>query len=177
MVTGDVISASTARTPGYLSCGVRPSEYLDRATATQLLRAAPARYLDEGGNWPTQDGTWSARTSECLGSDKSTALAERVLGADEAQRFLDLALRLQELKDAGVAGLHVEDQVKPNRCGHLDGKQVVDVEYAVRRVSAAVDRAKQLVDAGTRAIFPEALTSLSKYGPCAVPSASRSWPT
>ncbi len=53
--------------------------------------------------------------------------------------------------------------MRPNRCGHLDGNQVVDVEYAVRRVSAAVDRAKQLVVAGVRAIFPEALMSLSKY--------------
>ncbi len=43
------------------------------------------------------------------------------------------------MEDAGVAGLHVEDQVNPKRCGHLEGKQVVDEATAVRRVRAAVD--------------------------------------
>jgi methylisocitrate lyase len=102
---------------------------------------------------------------------------------------INLARTVQELEDAGVAGLHVEDQVNPKRCGHLDGKQVVDVDDAVRRVraastarrdpdflvmartdvraidgiDAAVDRARRFVDAGADAVFPEALTSLAEY--------------
>lgn len=102
---------------------------------------------------------------------------------------MNVARTVQELEDAGVAGLHVEDQVNPKRCGHLDGKQVVDVEDAVRRVHAAstarrdpdflvmartdvraidgidatVDRARRFVDAGADAVFPEALTSLAEY--------------
>jgi len=36
---------------------------------------------------------------------------------------INLARTVQELEDAGVAGLHVEDQVNPKRCGHLDGKR------------------------------------------------------
>ncbi len=102
---------------------------------------------------------------------------------------MNMARTVQELEDAGVAGLHVEDQVNPKRCGHLDGKQVVDVDHAVRRISAAagarrdpdflvmartdvravegvdaaVERAKRFVDAGADAIFPEALTALSEY--------------
>ena len=102
---------------------------------------------------------------------------------------MNVARTVQELEDAGVAGLHVEDQVNPKRCGHLDGKQVVDVEHAVRRISAAagarrdpdflvmartdvravdgidaaVDRARRFVDAGADAVFPEALTSLAEY--------------
>jgi methylisocitrate lyase len=102
---------------------------------------------------------------------------------------MNVARTVQEMEDAGVAGLHVEDQVNPKRCGHLDGKQVVDVEDAVQRVraavtarrdpdflvmartdvraveglEAAVDRARRFVDAGADAVFPEALTSLAEY--------------
>jgi methylisocitrate lyase len=101
---------------------------------------------------------------------------------------MNLARAVQALEDAGVAGLHVEDQVNPKRCGHLDGKQVVDDATARQRVRAAVDarrdpdllimartdargvlgvdaaldRARALVDAGADAIFPEALTSLDE---------------
>ena len=102
---------------------------------------------------------------------------------------MNVARTVQEMEDAGLAGLHIEDQVNPKRCGHLDGKQVVDVEDAVRRiraattakrdpdflimartdvravegVEAAVDRARRFVDAGADAVFPEALTSLAEY--------------
>jgi methylisocitrate lyase len=102
---------------------------------------------------------------------------------------MNVARTVQELEDAGVAGMHIEDQVNPKRCGHLDGKQVVDVEDAVRRVraastakrdpnflvmartdvravegvAAAVERARRFVDAGADAVFPEALTSLAEY--------------
>lgn len=41
-------------------------------------------------------------------------------------------------EDAGLAGLHLEDQVNPKRCGHLDGKAVVPTEEMVRRLRAAV---------------------------------------
>lgn len=46
---------------------------------------------------------------------------------------------------AGVAGLHLEDQVAPKRCGHLGGKAVVDLAEAVGRVRAAVDADTGLV--------------------------------
>lgn len=102
---------------------------------------------------------------------------------------LNVARTVQALEDAGVAGLHVEDQVNPKRCGHLEGKQVVDVETAVRRVKAAVDarrdpdllvmartdvralegldaavdRARRFVDAGADAVFPEAMADLAEF--------------
>jgi methylisocitrate lyase len=102
---------------------------------------------------------------------------------------MNVARTVQELEDAGVAGLHIEDQVNPKRCGHLDGKQVVDTDTALRRiraaadarrdenllimartdiravegVAAAVDRAKALVDAGADAIFPEAMATLAEF--------------
>jgi len=102
---------------------------------------------------------------------------------------MNVARTVQAMEDAGLAGLHVEDQVNPKRCGHLDGKQVVDRETAVRRVRAAVEgrrdpdfvvvartdvraaeglaatieRARALVDAGADAIFPEALVGLAEF--------------
>jgi methylisocitrate lyase len=102
---------------------------------------------------------------------------------------MNVARTVQELEDAGVAGLHIEDQVNPKRCGHLDGKAVVDVDTATKRIRAAVDarrdpnllimartdiraidglgaaidRAKALVDAGADAIFPEAMADLAEF--------------
>jgi len=102
---------------------------------------------------------------------------------------MNVARTVQVLEDAGVAGLHIEDQVNPKRCGHLDGKQVVSVDLASQRIRAAVsarrdenllvmartdvraidgldaakDRAKALVDAGADAIFPEAMRDLSEF--------------
>jgi methylisocitrate lyase len=52
---------------------------------------------------------------------------------------LNVARTVQTLEDAGVAGIHLEDQVNPKRCGHLDGKQVVGLDAAVKRIRAAVD--------------------------------------
>ncbi|AFU04622.1 methylisocitrate lyase [Nocardia brasiliensis] len=87
------------------------------------------------------------------------------------------------MEDAGIAGLHLEDQVNPKRCGHLDGKAVVPADEMVRRLRAAVsarrdpnfvicartdaagiegidsaiERAKAYADAGADLIFTEAL--------------------
>ncbi|MDQ1544571.1 MAG: methylisocitrate lyase [Actinomycetota bacterium] len=102
---------------------------------------------------------------------------------------MNVARTIQSLEDAGVAGLHIEDQVNPKRCGHLDGKAVVDADTATKRIRAAADarrdpnllimartdiraidgveaaitRAKQLVDAGADAIFPEAMADLAEF--------------
>jgi methylisocitrate lyase len=102
---------------------------------------------------------------------------------------MNVARTVQTLEDAGVAGLHIEDQVNPKRCGHLDGKAVVDDDTAIKRIRAAadarrdpnllimartdirgvdtlaatIDRAKALVDAGADAIFPEAMRDLAEF--------------
>lgn len=44
---------------------------------------------------------------------------------------------VQEYERAGVAGLHLEDQVLPKRCGHMEGKQVVPTEEMVGKIRAA----------------------------------------
>jgi methylisocitrate lyase len=102
---------------------------------------------------------------------------------------MNVARTVQVLEDAGLSGVHIEDQVNPKRCGHLDGKEVVDEITAVNRIRAAVqarrdpdflimartdvrgvsglaastDRAKALVDAGADAIFAEAMGSLEEF--------------
>ncbi|MFE3790210.1 methylisocitrate lyase [Streptomyces goshikiensis] len=102
---------------------------------------------------------------------------------------MNAARTLQLMEDAGLAGLHLEDQVNPKRCGHLDGKSVVPREEMVRRLraaacarrdpdfllmartdaraveglAAAIDRAKAYVDAGAEAIFPEALAGEAEF--------------
>ena len=46
---------------------------------------------------------------------------------------------VQQYEAAGVAGLHLEDQAAPKRCGHLSGKQVVPGDEFVGRIRAAVE--------------------------------------
>src|SRR6202011_3169306 len=53
-------------------------------------------------------------------------------GAENAARTI------RELESAGLAGLHIEDQEFPKRCGHLAGKSIVDVEEMVGKIKAAV---------------------------------------
>lgn len=96
---------------------------------------------------------------------------------------MSAARTVASLEDAGLAGCHLEDQVNPKRCGHLDGKEVVPTDLMVRRITAAVnerrdenfiicartdaagvegidaaiERAKAYADAGADLIFTEAL--------------------
>jgi methylisocitrate lyase len=93
------------------------------------------------------------------------------------------------LEDAGLAGCHLEDQVNPKRCGHLDGKAVVPAGDMVKRlraavaarrdsnfvicartdaagiegIDAAIDRARAYADAGADLIFTEALTGPADF--------------
>ena len=46
---------------------------------------------------------------------------------------------VQEYEAAGVAAVHIEDQVSPKKCGHLEGKQVVEASEMVEKVRAAVE--------------------------------------
>jgi methylisocitrate lyase len=114
------------------------------------------------------------------------ALADADTGFGEP---INAARTVQMLEDAGVAGMHIEDQVNPKRCGHLDGKDVMDRDAAVKRIRAAVDarrdpafviaartdaaavhglsdaidRAKAYADAGADLIFPEAMTGEADF--------------
>jgi methylisocitrate lyase len=102
---------------------------------------------------------------------------------------MSAARTVQELEEMGLAGCHLEDQVNPKRCGHLDNKSLVSSEEMIRKVRAAadarrdknfliiartdarasegldkaIDRAKAYVQAGAEMIFPEALQNESEF--------------
>ncbi|MCA3747551.1 MAG: methylisocitrate lyase [Rubrobacter sp.] len=96
---------------------------------------------------------------------------------------------VREMIRAGVAGIHIEDQVQAKRCGHRPGKELVEPEemadrvraavaaktdpefvimartdaVAVEGLEAAVERAKLYEEAGADAVFAEAVTGLEDY--------------
>lgn len=49
---------------------------------------------------------------------------------------------IQEFEDAGVAGLFIEDQIWPKRCGHFEGKQLISKEDMIKKIEAALDARK-----------------------------------
>ena len=55
--------------------------------------------------------------------------------------MLNVARAVEEFEHAGLAGIHLEDQVAPKRCGHLDGKQVIPAAEMAKKIRAAVARA------------------------------------
>ena len=91
----------------------------------------------------------------------------------------NIARTVRSFIKAGVAAVHLEDQVGQKRCGHRPGKAVVPTEEMVDRVKAAVDartdaaaaegvdaaieRALAYVEAGADMIFPEAMETLDDY--------------
>ncbi|KPL13018.1 2-methylisocitrate lyase [candidate division BRC1 bacterium SM23_51] len=101
----------------------------------------------------------------------------------------NIARTVKEFTRAGVAGMHIEDQVQAKRCGHRPGKAIVSKQEMVDRVKAAVDartdaqfvimartdalavegidaaieRAVACREAGADMVFPEAMTELDQY--------------
>lgn len=45
---------------------------------------------------------------------------------------------VQAFERAGVAGIHIEDQVSPKKCGHFEGKQIIPAQEMVQKIEAAV---------------------------------------
>jgi methylisocitrate lyase len=102
---------------------------------------------------------------------------------------LNVARTIQEVEEAGVCGVHLEDQINPKRCGHLDNKGIVETAVMTKKIlgavkgrrdrnllimartdsraseglDAAIARAKAYVDAGAEAIFPEALQDEKEF--------------
>ncbi|MGV6802457.1 MAG: methylisocitrate lyase [bacterium] len=102
---------------------------------------------------------------------------------------MSAARTVRLMDESGLAGCHIEDQVMPKRCGHLDGKEIVDTHEMVQRIRAAadgkmdknfvliarsdaraiegldksIDRMKAYIDAGADMIFPEAMKSEKEF--------------
>jgi methylisocitrate lyase len=101
----------------------------------------------------------------------------------------NIARTIRSMEKAGVAAVHIEDQVSAKRCGHRPGKELVAADEMVDRIKAAVDartdsnfvimartdalaseglaaaieRAQAYVAAGADMIFAEAVTELAMY--------------
>lgn len=103
---------------------------------------------------------------------------------------MNVTRTIQEFIEMGLSGCHLEDQMNPKRCGHLDNKSVVSPDEMCKKIKAAVngkkldgnflliartdsraaegleaaiDRAKAYVDAGADMIFPEAMQNEKEF--------------
>lgn len=102
---------------------------------------------------------------------------------------MNVARTIQEIEELGLAGCHIEDQINPKRCGHLDNKNLEPTAAVARKIRAAADakrdgnflliartdarapegldaaitRAKAYIDAGAEMIFPEALADEKEF--------------
>jgi carboxyvinyl-carboxyphosphonate phosphorylmutase len=80
---------------------------------------------------------------------------------------LNVIRTVQTYEAAGVAGIHIEDQVAPKKCGHMEGKQVIPAEEMVQKVRAAVEaraRPEFVIIARTDARAPEGLERALRRG-------------
>ena len=74
---------------------------------------------------------------------------------------------IRDYEKAGVAGVHIEDQSWPKRCGHLAGKQVIPVDEMVSKLKAACDARRDadfVVIARTDAIAVEGMDAALERG-------------
>ena len=101
---------------------------------------------------------------------------------------LNVARTVKELSAMGAAALHIEDQVLPKKCGHLDGKEVVEVDEMLKKIvsakeaagtdmviiartdargveglDSAIERARSYSKAGAEMVFPEALQGRAEF--------------
>ncbi len=120
----------------------------------------------------------TAKVSVPLVVDADTGFGEAV----------NVSRTVDEMKSAGVAAIHIEDQVLPKKCGHLEGKELVEVDEMAKKLVAAkesagkdllviartdaragegldgaVRRARDYERAGADVIFPEALESRGEF--------------
>ena len=181
LATGDLLIVPGAFNP--LSAKLIERKHFDGVYVSGAVLAADLGLPDIG---LTTLSEVAARSAQIARVTDLPTLVDADTGFGEP---MNVARTVQVLEDSGVAGLHLEDQVNPKRCGHLDGKQVVDEGTAIRRIraavtarrdanllvmartdiraveglSAAVARSKALVDAGADAIFPEAMMDLHEF--------------
>src|SRR5579863_7678753 len=118
---------------------------------------------------------------------RATGLPLLVDGDTGYGEALNVMHMVRSFEDAGAGAVHIEDQLLPKKCGHLNDKKLADAHdmaakvaaaakarrhlYIVARTDAAasegmdgaVARAKLYLDAGADAIFPEAMTNAEMF--------------
>lgn len=102
---------------------------------------------------------------------------------------MNTARAIQECEESGISGCHIEDQLSPKRCGHLENKTIIETQAMCEKIKAAVEakrdpnflimvrtdsmasegidaaieRSIAYIQAGAEAIFPEALETPHEY--------------
>src|SRR3954466_9672200 len=118
---------------------------------------------------------------------RSTGLPMLVDGDTGYGEALNVMHMVRAFEEAGAGAVHLEDQLLPKKCGHLNDKKLADAHdmaakcaaaakarkhlYIIARTDAAasegmdgaVARARMYLEAGADAIFPEALTSAEMF--------------
>ena len=118
---------------------------------------------------------------------RSSGLPLLVDGDTGYGEALNVMHMVRTFEDAGAGAVHLEDQILPKKCGHLNGKKLADAHDMAAKVAAAkkaardivviartdaagvegfdaaVERAKLYVAAGADAIFPEALNTRDMF--------------
>ncbi len=118
---------------------------------------------------------------------RAAALPVLVDGDTGYGEALNVMHMVRCFEDAGAAAVHIEDQLLPKKCGHLNDKKLADAQEMAAKVAAAararrhlfiiartdaaasegidgaVARAKLYLEAGADAIFPEALTTAEMF--------------
>ena len=171
-----VFSAISARSA--MKAGAK-ALYLSGAGVTNSLLAVP----DIGLLTLTEMADQAAKA---VSASALPIIADADTGYGEV---FNLARTVQEMERAGLAGIHLEDQVNPKKCGHLDGKALIEPSEMAKKLTAAlaarsdqsfliiartdargpegldraIERAKLYADAGADAIFPEGLESESEF--------------
>jgi len=102
---------------------------------------------------------------------------------------MNCARTIETFENSGACGCHIEDQINPKRCGHLDNKEIISVSDMIKKIKSAVrakkdknflviartdantveglkktiSRIKAYVDAGADMIFPEAMKNEKEF--------------
>jgi 2-methylisocitrate lyase-like PEP mutase family enzyme len=119
----DALSATLVERCGF------PGAYMSGAAVSMSLGGLP----DLGLLTMTEMAAQAARLAGVL---SGPLVADADTGFGNA---LNVQRTVVEYERAGVAGLHIEDQTFPKRCGHLSGKSVIPSEEFVEKIRAAVE--------------------------------------
>lgn len=112
-----------------------PAAYVSGATAAAVRLGVPDLGLAGLTDILDVARVVAAATTLPVVADADAGFGERIHVAHTVERYAA----------AGIAGLHLEDQVLPKRCGHMAGVRVVDVSTAADRVATAVGAGADIV--------------------------------
>lgn len=186
-VLRDLMAQDIVVMPGCFNAISALAAYRAGATALYLSGAGVTN-----GTLGVPDIALITQTEMAQASAQACSVAPVPILADADTGYgetLNVMRTIIEMERAGLAGIHLEDQVSPKRCGHLDGKEVISAEDMGKKIRAAVDskkeesflivartdargveglekaidRARHYVDCGADAIFPEGLSSEEEF--------------